>query len=371
MSDEKTEQPTPKKLEDAREKGQTPKSQDINRAANLIVMTVLLALAGWLSSDHLRQVFVIANERAWHAKTLDEMLSLVREMMKEGILTALPFVAADFLTGVVASFAQVGFLVSFDPIIPKFDKVNPGSGIKRLFSVKSLMEFLKMLVKAIALGAVLYEIIISLMPLLVGTSLHQPEMVVEVGWRALLKLMGATTIVFVILGPLDFALQKWLFRRDQRMSKDEVKREHKQQEGDPELKQKRKELAREYAFSAPQKTVPTANVVVTNPTHYAVALRYVPGEMPLPVVVAKGADRAAATIREIATAHHVPIVSNPPLARALHKLPLDEPIPEDLFEAVAAVLRWVGMIERLSGSLDLTDPAGARAPTDGPPSTRH
>jgi type III secretion protein U len=260
-------------------------------------------------------------------------------------------VVSAVLAGLIASFAQVGFMVSFDPVVPNFDKINPGSGIKKLFSLKSVMELIKMTIKALALGAVIYQIILGLMPLLIGTALHNTQTVIDVGWSALLKLMGATAIVFIVLGPVDWGLQKWMFKRDQRMTKDEVKRERKDQEGDPELKGKRKELAKEYAFNAPQKTVPGASVVVTNPTHYAVALRYDPAHMPLPIVVAKGVDGEAALIRQIAAQHKVPIVANPPLARALHLVEVDEPVPEPLFEAVAAVLRWVGSIDQVSGSL--------------------
>ena len=198
--------------------------------------------------------------------------------------------------------------------------------------------------------------------------------IVDIAWRAILKLMGATTIVFLILGPVDYALQVWMFKRDQRMSKDEVKREYKESEGDPELKGKRKQLAREMANSAPQKRVPNSNVVVNNPTHYSVALKYEPGVTPLPIVVAKGHDAQALVIRELAAQHKVPMVTNPPLARALYKLPLDEPIPEELFDAVAAVLRWVRTVEQLSGGLGavLPGPAPAgNAPPDLPPSFPH
>ena len=243
----------------------------------------------------------------------------------------------------------------------KRNKVNPASGLKKLFSVRSIVDFIKMVFKALMLGSVVVVIGLGLMPLLVGASLQTPVGVVHVAWAALLKLFGAAVIVFVVIGPVDFGVQKWLFIRDQRMSKDEVKREHKDMEGDPLIKQQRRQLAQEMVSGDPKARVPTSTAVVTNPTHYAVALRYVPGETALPVVVAKGAGAEAARIRAIAEAHGVPVVGNPPLARALFLVPLDEPVPEPLFEAVAAVLRWVRMIDRLTRQA-VQDPADDKAP---------
>jgi len=351
MSGEKTEEPTDKKLEDARKKGEAPKSQDVNAAAGMLATTILLVMSTWIAGDHLRRLFDIAMTHAWGLRSDDEMVKLMADMAVEGVLMSLPYIVVAVIVGFLASFAQVGVQISFDPVTPKFDKINPGAGIKKLFSVKSIVEFAKMVVKAIALGAVIYQIILSLLPLVVGTAQQPPHTLAEIGWAAIVKLVAAATIVFVVLGPLDFALQLWLFKRDQKMSKDEVKREHKESEGDPEIKQKRKQIAREMANSAPQKRVPGSSVVVTNPTHFAVALQYIPGVTPLPIVTAKGMDAEAAVIRRLAEQHKVPMVGNPPLARALYKLPLDEPIPEALFESVAAVLRWVAMIDKLSAGL--------------------
>jgi len=356
MSDEKTEEPTEKKLDDARDKGESPKSQDVNAAAAMLAAAVMLNMSPWIAGGHLRKLYAIVEERLWTAQSDDEVLALAFDMAREGIATVLPYIATSIAIGLIASFAQVGFKISFEPLTPNFDKVNPGSGIKKLFSIRSIIDFAKMVVKAIALGWVLYAIIEGLLPLVIGAAMQQPAAIVDIAWASILKLMTAGTIVFIVLGPADFGLQIWLFKRDQKMSKDDIKREHKESEGDPEIKGKRKQLAHELANSAPEKRVPNANVVVTNPTHYAVALRYQAGATPLPIVVAKGHDAEAALIRSLAARHHVPIVSNPPLARALHKLPLDEPIPEALFEAVAAVLRWTALIDTFSQGL------GAPAP---------
>jgi type III secretion protein U len=160
-------------------------------------------------------------------------------------------------------------------------------------------------------------------------------------WYALTQMFAVAILLFLVLGPVDYGIQRWQFMKDQRMTKDEVRREFKEQEGDPHVKGERQQLARELANSDPTERVAGANAVIVNPTHYAVAISYQAGTSALPVVVAKGVDEAALRIRRCAELSGVPIFGNPPLARALFKVPTDNAIPEDLFEAVAAVLRWV------------------------------
>ena len=342
---EKTEQPSQKKLDDAKKKGQSPKSQDINAAAGLLVMTVCLTAATTSALAHLERLFALASGIAIGVRSDADVLAIAYDMALEGLWIVLPFVAAAIVTGFVASFAQVGFNISFEPISPNFDKVNPGAGLKKLISLRSIIELVKTVFKAILVGCVVAFITMGLVPLMVGAATQTPMGVAAIAWSALLKLLVASVITLIVIGPVDFALQRWLFIRDQRMDKDEVKREYKEMEGDPMLKGQRKRLAHEIANGNPTRTVPQASVVVTNPTHYAVALRYRPGETPLPVIVAKGADDQAMEIRRIAEASGVPIVGDPPLARALFKVPVDETVPEALFEGVATVLRWVAMLD--------------------------
>ncbi|MDR7149948.1 type III secretion protein U [Hydrogenophaga palleronii] len=348
MSGEKTEQPTKKKLDDARKKGQSPKSQDVNAAVSVVGLLVVLIVMAESMVDQLSQTLLRALQQGLVTQSNDEMLALMIDTLKSGVGAVLPFIVASVALGVLAAFGQVGFNISFEPISPKFDKLNPAEGLKKLFSVRSIIDFLKMVLKAIALGAVLWVLIKGMVPLLVGAAYFDPVGVGVMAWTMMVKLLAVGSLVFVIVGPVDFGLQLWLFKRDQKMSKDDVKREHKESEGDPHLKGQRKQLAQEMATSPPEKRVPGASVVVTNPTHYAVALRYDPGETPLPIIVAKGMDAEAMRIRAIAEKSGVPIVGNPPLARALHKLNLDDPVPEELFEAVAAVLRWVGYLKSLA-----------------------
>lgn len=355
---EKTEQPSQKKLDDAKKKGQSPKSQDVNAAAGLLVTTLCLGAAATSSLDHLRTLFTLASDFGLQARSDEEMLAQAFDIVIEGLWIVLPFIAASIAIGVVVSFAQVGFNITFEPISPNFDKVNPGAGLKKLISMRSIIEFMKTVFKALLVGAVVAMITFGLLPLLVGAATQTSHGVVAVAWSAIHKLFIASVIVLIVIGPVDFAIQRWLFIRDQRMDKDELKREYKEMEGDPMVKGQRRRLANEIANGGPKQNVPTATVVVTNPTHFAVALRYRPGETPLPLIVAKGADAVAAQIRAIAESSGVPIVSNPPLARALFKVPVDDAVPEALFEAVAAVLRWVNMVDRMG-----RDAAASTAPS--------
>ncbi len=342
MSDEKTEEPTHKKLEDAKKKGQSPKSQDVNAAAGVLGLLICLMVMGPSMLDQMSRSVLLAIERGTQVHSDAELLAIMTDVLQTSLMTVLPVLVASVVLGLVSAFAQ------FEAVELKFDKLNPVEGLKKIFSVRSLIDFAKMVVKAIALGVVVWVMVKDMVPLLVGAAYLPPPGIGAIGWTTILKLLGAASIVFIVIGPVDFGIQKWLFVRDQKMSKDEVKREHKESEGDPQLKGKRKQLAQEMATSAPEKRVPGASAVITNPTHYAVAVRYEPGETPLPIVVAKGLDAEALRIRGLAELHGVPIVGNPPLARALHALEVDEQIPEHLFEAVAAVMRWVQVVKKMS-----------------------
>lgn len=344
---EKTEEPTHKKLEDAKRKGQSPKSQDAVAAAILGASLLVLTGAGPSMLERLTSVVQHALRQGMQATTTQEMMVLLTDMALDGLIASMPLVIVSMLIAAIVLLAQVGVVFSFESISPKFEKLNPAEGLKKLVNARALVEFAKSVFKAVALGAVVWVIMRDLVPLLVGAAYLSAQGEAEVAWRSLLHLLAAGCLVFTVIAPLDFGLQRWLFMRDQKMSKDEVKREHKDSDGDPHVKGQQRQLREELANSAPQERVPGATVVVTNPTHYAVALRYDASESPIPVVVAKGVDEEAATIRAIAATHRVPMIANPPLARALHKLPLDQPIPDELFEAVAVVLRWVADLDRL------------------------
>ena len=339
---EKTEPASDKKLDDARKKGEVPQSRDLSSAfAFLFALAAMVATAS-SANDRLRQI--ILTSLGTLQGSSDERLTLLYQrlysMAADGIFVVLPILVAAVIGSIVGGMAHVGINVSFEPLTPKFEKLDPVAGVKRIFSVKSLVEVLKTIIKAVFVGWILYEMVLSITPMMVRTTYGSAESIGQNAWEALLRLFYVCAPLFLVVGVVDFVVQRLMFLKDQRMSKDDQKTEYKQSEGDPQLKGQRKALAHEIAFSDPAPAVAGANAVVVNPTHYAVALRYNPDEYGLPVIVAKGVDEEAARIRGLANQFNVPIIGNPELARALYKVGTREAVPEALLEAVAIVLRW-------------------------------
>jgi type III secretion protein U len=340
MSDEKTEEPTDKKLRDARRDGETVKSADLSFSMLLIAAALGLSLAGPVMGQHLRALLGFALDMRFASGTDADLRRAMGRIGIEALLLSIPVWVA-MVAAAVAVASQVGFAISFKPLEPKFNAINPASGLKRMFSLRSFIDLAKMLVKAVVLAAALYKTMMGLVPLIVGVAYEPVLDLIEISWSALCRLFAVGGVLYLVLGVADYGIQKWLFIRDHRMSKEDVKREHKDSEGDPHLKGKRKQVAKEIVEGNPEKAVAGAQAVIVNPTHYAVAVRYMPSEYELPRIVAKGVDADALEIRRMAERHGVPIVGNPPLARALYLVPLDDAIPESCFKAVAAVLAWV------------------------------
>jgi type III secretion protein U len=341
MSDEKTEQPTEKKLKDARKDGEVSKSSDLVDGVLLAGGVIALLAAGNGIVDAARASLEIALRFAGGAH---DMVSLAVALQQIGSrvagAVAIP-VGVAMLAVCLALMPQVGFQIAMKPVSFNLQAISPMAGFKKIFSVRALIDLAKMLIKGGTVAIVMWQTVKGLLPMIVG-SLYQPLPELSRLFSGMvLKLFGIAAVVFVVLAAADVKLQKWLFIRSKKMSKDEVKREHKQDEGDPVIKGERRRLAREMATSAPRPRVGAASVMVVNPTHYAVAIRYAPDENPLPVIIAKGYDQEAARLRREAQLADVPIVGNPPVARALYKVELGAPVPEELFETVAAILRWV------------------------------
>jgi type III secretion protein U len=355
---EKTEPATDQKIEDARKKGQVPQSSDLSSSFAFAFATVALVATAALGEERLRSIITrslqIVDTNADEGRVAT--LQAAYAMATDALWLSAPIVVAAIVGSLIGGFAHVGFNVSFDPLTPKFDKLDPVAGAKRIFSIKTLFEVFKSMVKAVFIGWMLYESIRSLMPLLVVSGYGQPRGIGQTAWSAVLRLLTLCAVLFFLLGVVDFVIQKLLFLKDQKMTKDEIKREYKQSEGDPLIKGQRRALAHELANSDPAPAVATANAVVVNPTHYAVALRYVPEECGLPVIVAKGVDEEAARIRLAAKEAGVPIIGNPELARALYKVSIASTVPEPLLEAVAIVLHWA---EEMRGSQPAADGEGA------------
>jgi type III secretion protein U len=352
MSDDKTEEPSEQKLRQAREKGEIPKSQDLATACSMLGVVMTLSAMGPGIFDRMRALMGHAMDFGDGDVPLIELYKRIGAMAVEGLFIVAPLAIVAGLFAAIGFLAHIGVVITFEPVMPKPEKIDPVAGMKKIFSMKSLMTLGQTLLKAIVLGVVLWKVIVALIPMLTGSVYQSVEAIGTISWAVVGKLLNIAVLLFIVLGPLDFAIQRWQFMKGQRSSKDEVKREYKQSEGDPLVKGQRKQLAHEMANEAPRKAVAGANAVIVNPTHYAVAVRYQPNESPLPIVVAKGMDAEALRIRQYAEQFGVPIFGNPPVARALHKVELNQPIPEDLFETVAAILLWVEEIGARGADVD-------------------
>ena len=346
---EQTEKATPKRREEARGRGQVAKSSDLAGAAvflaGVFVLHALMPAALRSLSNtvqeilwriHEHQDFTVNSVWMLFARGFGSMALLI------GVLFAVAAVAA-----IGVNLLQTGVVVSFTPIAPSFSKINPLSGFQRLFSKTVFVNLAKQLLK---LGAVLVIIYMSVAGntgtlLMLGELSPQNLMgfvgnlIFSIGWK-----FG---MLLLIVGLMDFAYEKWQFEENLKMSKQEVKDEYRQSEGNPEAKGALKRRQREFARRRMMAAVPKATVVVTNPTHFAVALEWDEVKMEAPVVTAKGADLVAKRIREIAQEHGVPLMENPPLARTLYaKVELDQAIPPNLYAGVAQVIAFVYKLKR-------------------------
>lgn len=346
---EKTEEATSKRLSDARKKGQVAKSQEITVAADLFAFFIILSVyKQYLGTNFLflfRNIYenipdtIVMVDGYLPKATFD---SLFIKIIVIALLTVLPYLIAGFALALICNIIQFGFKVTSEPMKPKFDKLNPLNGIKRIFSVQSLFNLLKAVLKISLISIVVYVTLTGRkeslyllydMPLKQGIAL-MGDIIIEVGLRC--------AIVYIIVAAADFLYQKHKFREDMKMTKQEVKDEYKDTEGDPQVKAKQKQRMREAAQRRMMKELPKADVVITNPTHYAVALLYNQDEDPAPKVIAKGADFVAQKIKDVAKENNIEIVEDKPLARMLYaNVEIGEFIPPELYKAVAEVLAYV------------------------------
>ncbi|MGV8939893.1 MAG: type III secretion system export apparatus subunit SctU [Allorhizobium sp.] len=338
---EKTELPTPKKERDAREKGQVARSQEVVTTVSLMA-TVAYVWAAWGSIT--AAVIRMFDQMAFLATGDFEANALpaVIYAFRESAMLLLPVLGVVILSGIAANYAQFGSLFSFESITPNLEKISPGAGFKRLFSMKSLVELLKSILKIVFLSILLYYVVRDAIGPFVNSLYCGLSCIASITTSILFQTLIYSALAFIIVAAADFAYQKHTHTKSLMMSKDEIKREYKESEGDPEIKGKRKQLAHELAMGDGGTAARKGTAVVVNPTHFAVVIDYRPGETPLPVVTAKGRNAQAHHIRSEAEKAGVPIFRNVPLARALFAdADLYEPIPDDLFDAVAEVLAWV------------------------------
>lgn len=341
--EQRTERATPKRRSEAREKGDVAKSREVTSVA------VLMAAVGTLyfSKSHMVENLMEITGRSFLEAGAFEFtperlhLLLVDLVVKVGLITFPVFLGVFFL-GIVSNIAQVGFLFTTEPLAPKIEKIDPVKGLQRIFSLRSVAELIKSILKIIIISAVVYSALKGEMenvpPLMFMSTAEIAAFIGGVSFRILLK----SSWVLLILAILDYAYQKWEYEKKLRMTKQEVKDEMKQSEGDPQVKSRIRSLQREWARQRMMEEVPRADVVITNPTHFAVALRYKKEEAAAPIVVAKGRNLVAEKIKKVAKEAGVPVVEDKPLARTLFKaIDIGEEIPAKVYRAVAEVLAYV------------------------------
>jgi len=349
---EKTEKPSAKRLREARERGQVAVSREVSMALGSLAATGVLVGAGSFLLQRVTAVIVDGLSRLGDAPLRElKPEDLVPLVVSGGTLVALtagPIAVAAAASGVLSSVVQSGFNVSASPLTPDFNRLNPVNGFKKLTPSRAGIDTLKAIVTASILSVLAWRVGNTLALDAGRLSWAGPTASASRAWGDVLRLLWQAGFALLAIGGIDFGLQRWRLHRSLKMSKQEVKDEARSGEGNPEIKARVRRIQREMFRKRMLQAVPRATVVLTNPTHFAVALEYKRDKNAAPVVIAKGADLIAAKIREIAREHSVPIVENPPLTRALFKeCEVGDVIPGPLFAAVAEVLAYLIRIKQL------------------------
>ena len=347
-ADEKTEEATPKKKSDSRKKGQVPRSKDVGLAITMIATTlVIVTISGFIVSTLRDGVIYFLGDMGTMELTENSLNSINKLAVSKAAIAIMPVVLPIMIAGVAASLIQSGFLVVKDAIKPSLGKLNPINGFKNMFSKKSLVELVKNLILISIIIYIAFTYIRDNFDKIMQIgNLYLPSLGGEVK-SLLLGIFVKICILLVIVAILDYVVQYILFQKDIRMTKQEIKEEYKQMEGDPQIKSKIKQKQREISQRRMMQSVGEATVVITNPTHLAVAIKYTEGEMEAPKVVAKGADNIAIKIKERAMESKVPIIENKPLARLLYEtVDIDKEVPQDMYQAVAEVLAMIYKLDK-------------------------
>ena len=342
-NEEKTEEATPKKKSEARKKGQIARSKDVGLAITMVTCTLVILLLSGMIVGNLKDTMVYFLQSGM-LQDINEMSikSIVLTILMKAALCILPVVVPIMIAGIVASLIQTGFLLTGESLKPKFSKLNPISGFKNMFSKKSFVDLLKNLAVVTIIGFIgflyvrdnydkILQISNTYLPSLGG---QVQDLVVGIFFQV--------SVVLVIIAAADYFVQFRFHQKDLRMTKQEIKEEYKQMEGDPQIKSKIKQKQREMATRRMMASVADATVVITNPTHFSIALKYEEGNNEAPKVVAKGADLVALKIKEVAKENDVPIMENKPLARMIYEqVDIDREIPQEMYQAVAEILAMV------------------------------
>jgi flagellar biosynthetic protein FlhB len=341
---DRTEHATGKRRQEARKRGQVALSREIPSTLILMTMLGVFTFSGGAVMDRLTAFMAgtFANLHTARLQSLSDAGALAYDLLITVLLLLWPICLPLVVAGVAGNIAQIGLEFHAESMAPKFSKLNPASGLKRLASLRGLVELVKSILKLVFVGLIAGGVVsgyLAEFPSLVRLDLWG---IWEFTQAGAFKIILYVSLALVLLAVLDFAYQRWQYEQSLKMTKQEVKDERKQSEGDPQVKARIRSLQRQAAYQRMMTEVPKADVVITNPTHLAIALRFDPSEMAAPRVVAKGADFLAERIREVAREHRVPLVENKPLAQALHKTAdIGDYVPVDLYRAVAEVLAYV------------------------------
>jgi flagellar biosynthetic protein FlhB len=343
FSGEKTEKATPKKRNEARNKGQVLQSQEISSSLQLLVSISLFMVLGSFFWERIVSMF---GDILLHRLSMDVTSGNVLGMFKSYALQMLMFLAPIFIGVIIVEFAahyfQVGWLFTLEPLKFKLNPLNPISGFKRLFSARAIVELIKSVLKLLVISVIVYLVIWTERDRVMALAHVPVEDIFAFTGSLTMRLAMLVAVMLFILSFGDFAYQKYSYEKSLKMSKQDIKDEFKNQEGDPKVKSKIRERQRRMAIMRMMQEVPNADVIITNPTHFAVALKYDSSQMDAPKVIAKGQDYLALRIREIAKKNDVMIMENKPLARALYeRAEVGQAIPPDLFQAVAEVLAYI------------------------------
>lgn len=345
--EDKTEDPTDRRIEQAIERGDVAKSQEVGTFFVLASGTLALMITGTVGVGDF-----VGGMRAFmgnaHQVSIDKpgLMNLAQfSALKFFAILGIPFAFA-LIAGVASGLIMHRPLWTFEPMMPKMNRISPMSGFKRIFGREAFVQFAKSLVKFFIVGAVMFAVLWPERVRLNTIAQLDPIKMVDVSLVLSLKLLGGVLMIYAFVAALDVLYQRFTWREKLKMTREEMKQEYKETEGSPEIKARIRKLRVEMLQRRMMAQVPKASVILTNPTHYAVALRYEAG-MNAPVVIAKGVDSLALRIREIAGEHEIPIVENPPLARALHaRVEIDQEIPEEHYKAVAEVIGYVMRLRR-------------------------
>ncbi|MEK6747369.1 MAG: flagellar biosynthesis protein FlhB [Pseudomonadota bacterium] len=341
--DSKTEDPSQKKLDEAREKGNLANSKELGNFFMLMVLAITIA---WFLPPILRDTKNLLAPFLSDADSLaadQKGLSLILYKLAFGgfAIISLPLLAS-IISAIATSFLQHGFVLSAEPMLPKLNKISPIAGFGRIFSIRSLVDFAKNIIKVVLVGIVAFMAVYPELTHIRQLPNQSTENMLLFLWMLAKRIAIGVVIAMFFIALFDIIFQRFQHMKSLRMSKQELKDEYKQSEGDPMVKQRLRQLRMERARNRMMAAVPQADVVITNPTHFAVALKYDTNTMSAPTVVAKGQDLIALKIREIAEENDVPVIENPPLARALFaSTDLDKEIPFTHYEAVAKIISYV------------------------------